>query len=149
MGGFRFKEDLDGEFINVSESLKIPPLTDILELIAASAEIEKCEENNMLPGRKWIAQLVQPGTSLGGARPKANVVDADKTLYVAKFPSRKDDYDVGLWEHFSYLLATKAGVNVAQTKVLATGENTIHCCHDVSIEQVTENVFILHQQCLY
>lgn len=122
MGGFRFKEDLDGEFINVSESLKIPPLTDIRELIAASAEIEKCEENNMLPDRKWITQLVQPGTSLGGARPKANVVDADKTLYVAKFPSRKDDYDVGLWEHFSHLLATKSGVNVAQTKVLATGE---------------------------
>lgn len=122
MGGFRFKEDLDGEFINVSESLKIPPLTDIRELIAASAEIEKCEENNMLPDRKWIAQLVQPGTSLGGARPKANVVDADKALYVAKFPSRKDDYDVGLWEHFSHVLATKAGVNVAQTKVLATRE---------------------------
>ena len=122
MGGFRFKEDFDGEFINVSESLKIPPLTDIRELIAASAEIEKSEENNMLPDRKWIAQLVQPGTSLGGARPKANVVDADKTLYVAKFPSRKDDYDVGLWEHFSHLLAAKAGVNVAQTKVLATGE---------------------------
>lgn len=122
MGGYRFKETPDSEFINVSESLKIPPLTDIRELIAASAEIEKSEENNMLPDRKWIAQLVQPGTSLGGARPKANVVDADKTLYVAKFPSRKDDYDVGLWEHFSHLLAAKAGVNVAQTKVLATGE---------------------------
>ena len=122
MGGFRFKEDLDGEFINVSESLKIPPLTDIRELIAASAEIEKCEENNMLPDRKWIAQLVQPGTSLGGARPKASVIDTDKTLYVAKFPSRKDDYDAGLWEHFSHLLATKAGINAATTKVLTTGE---------------------------
>ena len=122
MGGFRFKEDLDGEFINVSESLKIPPLTDIRELIAASAEIEKCEENNMLPDRKWIAQLVQPGTSLGGARPKANVIDTDKTLYVAKFPSRKDDYDAGLWEHFSHLLATKVGINAATTKVLTTGE---------------------------
>ena len=122
MGGFRFKETPDGEFINVSESLKIPPLTDIRELTAASVEIEKSEENNMLPDRKWIAQLVQPGTSLGGARPKANVVDTDKTLYVAKFPSRKDDYDVGLWEHFSHLLATKAGVNVAKTKVLVTGE---------------------------
>jgi len=122
MGGFRFKETLDGEFINVSESLKIPPLTDIRELIAASAEIEKCEENNMLPDRKWIAQLVQPGTSLGGARPKANVIDTEKTLYVAKFPSSKDDYDVGLWEHFSHLLATKAGINTVNTKVLATGE---------------------------
>ena len=97
-------------------------MTDIRELIAASAEIEKCEENNILPDRKWIAQLVQPGTSLGGARPKANVVDTDKVLYVAKFPSRKDDYDVGLWEHFSHLLATKAGINAAKNKVLATGE---------------------------
>lgn len=122
MGGFRFKEEPDGEFINVSETLKIPPLTDIRELISASTEIEKSEENNMLPDKKWIAQLVQPGTSLGGARPKANVVDTDKTLYVAKFPSRKDDYNVGLWEHFSHLLATNAGVNVAKTKVLATGE---------------------------
>lgn len=131
MGGFRFKEDLDGEFINVSESLKIPPLTDIRELIAASAEIEKCEENNMLPDRKWIAQLVQPGTSLGGARPKANVIDTDKTLYVAKFPSRKDDYDAGLWEHFSHLLATKAGINASKTKVLATGEKIVKT--DVSV----------------
>ena len=122
MGGFRFKEDPDGESLNVSESLKIPPLTDIRELIAANAEIEKSEENNTLPDKKWIAQLVQPGTSLGGARPKANVVDRDKTLHVAKFPSRKDDYDVGLWEHFSHLLAIKAGVNAAKTKALATGE---------------------------
>ena len=122
IGGFRFKKEADGDFINVCESLRIPPLADIRELIAASAEVEKCEENNRLPDRKWIAQLVQPGTSLGGARPKANVIDTDKTLYVAKFPSRKDDYDVGLWEHFSHLLATKAGVNAAKTKVLATGE---------------------------
>ena len=122
MGGFRFKKEADGDFINVCESLRIPPLADIRGLISASAEAEKCQENNRLPDRKWIAQLVQPGTSLGGARPKANVIDTDKTLYVAKFPSRKDDYDVGLWEHFSHLLATKAGVNAAKTKVLATGE---------------------------
>ncbi len=122
MGAFRFKESKDGGFINVSESLKIPPLTDIREFIAASAEIEKSEEGNVLPDRKWVAQLVQPGSSLGGARPKASVIDTDKTLYIAKFPSRKDDYDVGLWEHFSLLLAAKASVNAAKTKVLATGE---------------------------
>ena len=108
MGAFRFKESKDGGFINVSESLKIPPLTDIRELIAASAEIEKSEEGNVLPDKKWVAQLVQPGSSLGGARPKASVIDTDKTLYVAKFPSRKDDYDAGLWEHFSHLLADKS-----------------------------------------
>ncbi len=122
MGAFRFKENPEEEFINVSESLKIPPLTDIRELIAASAEIERSEEDNVLPDRKWITQLVQPGSSLGGARPKASVIGTDKTLYVAKFPSRKDDYDAGLWEHFSNLLAIKAGVNAAKTKVIATGE---------------------------
>ena len=59
---------------------------------------------------------------MGGARPKASVIDTDKTLYIAKFPSRKDDYDAGLWEHFSLLLAAKTGINAAKTKVLATGE---------------------------
>ena len=122
MGAFRFKENPEEEFINVSKSLKIPPLTDIRELIVASAEIEKSEDDNVLPNRKWIVQLVQPGSSLGGARPKASVIDMDKTLYIAKFPSRKDDYDAGLWEHFSHLLAIKAGVNAAKTKIIATGE---------------------------
>ena len=118
MGGFRFKETPDGEFINADNSLRIPPLTDLRELIAASKEIEKSEETNALPEKRWIAQLVQPGSSLGGARPKANVIDADRSIYVAKFPSLKDDYDAGLWEHFCHLLAKNAGINAAETKVL-------------------------------
>lgn len=122
MGGFRFKEDPDGDFINMSESLQIPPLTSMRTLLAASAEIEKSEEANRLPDKRWIAQLVQPGSSLGGARPKASVVDSDGTLYVAKFPSRKDDCDVGLWEHFSHLLAAKAGINAAATKAVLASE---------------------------
>ena len=122
MGGFRFKETLDGEFINADNSLRIPPLADLRELIAASKEIERSEEANALPEKRWIAQLVQPGSSLGGARPKANVVDTDHSIYVAKFPSLKDDYDSGLWEHFCHLLAQKAGINAAETKVLAIND---------------------------
>lgn len=122
MGGFRFKEEPSGEFICVRESLKIPPLTDIRELVAASKEFEKSEEANILPDRKWLKQLVQPGSSLGGARPKASVTDAAKALYVAKFPSRKDDYDVGLWEHLVHLLAAEAGICTALTKLISTGE---------------------------
>lgn len=122
MGAFRFKETLDGEFINTTNSLRIPPLTDLRELIAASREIEKSENANNLPEKKWITQLVQPGSSLGGARPKANVIDTDKNVYVAKFPSLKDDYDAGLWEHFCHLLAKNAGINTADTKVLAVNE---------------------------
>ena len=122
MGAFRFKETLDGEFINTTNSLRIPPLTDLRELIAASKEIENSENTNNLPEKKWITQLVQPGSSLGGARPKANVVDTERNVYVAKFPSLKDDYDAGLWEHFCHLLAKNAGINTADTKVLAVNE---------------------------
>lgn len=118
MGGFRFKKELEGEYINLSASLKIPPLTELKDLLHASREIEKSEEANVLPEKKWIAQLIQPGSSLGGARPKASVLDEKGNLCIAKFPSRKDDYDAGLWEHFSHLLAQKAGIEVAQTKVL-------------------------------
>ena len=121
MGAFRFKESMNEEYINASEVLRIPPLTDIRELIAASSEIEKSEDENRLPEMRWIAQLVQPGSSLGGARPKASVID-DRILYIAKFPSRKDDYDVGFWEHFSHLLAKKAGVNAAETRVISTSD---------------------------
>ena len=118
MGGFRLKRELDGDFINVSPFLKIPPLTELRQLVLASQEVEKSEENDVLPEKKWIAQLIQPGTSLGGARPKAGVLDDSGNLCIAKFPSRKDDYDTGLWEHFSHLLARKAGIYAAQTKVL-------------------------------
>ena len=122
MGGLRFKGSLDGEYINASEILRIPPITDIRELIAASSEIEKSEEENHLPERRWIEQLIQPGSSLGGARPKASVIDENKILHIAKFPSRKDDYDTGLWEHFSHLLAKKAGIHAADTKVIFTND---------------------------
>lgn len=122
MGGFRFKESADGPFICTENNLSIPPLTSIRELIFASHEIEESEDRNTLPDKKWIRQLVQPGTSLGGARPKAGVVDDDNVLYVAKFPSRKDDYDVALWEHLCHLLAMKAGINAANTKVVRAGE---------------------------
>ena len=122
MGGFRFRENQDGAFMNREESLRIPPLTDIRVLVAASMEIEKSEEQNLLPEKKWLLQLVRPGTSLGGARPKAGVMDDNGSLCVAKFPSRNDDYDVALWEHLSHLLAKEAGVAAAETSVIETGE---------------------------
>ncbi|MGM9872890.1 MAG: type II toxin-antitoxin system HipA family toxin [Muribaculaceae bacterium] len=122
MGGFRFKESIDAPYICCEEYMRIPPLTNIRSLIAASHEIERCEEVNQLPDKKWILQLVQPGSSLGGARPKAGVVDTDGTLYVAKFPSRKDDYDIALWEHLSHLLAAQAGICVAETSLLRASD---------------------------
>ena len=88
----------------------------------AAHEIEASEEKHLLPSMKWLAQLVHPGTSLGGARPKASVIDEDGKLTVAKFPSRKDDYDVGLWEHFCHVMGRKAGINVAETCTIPGGD---------------------------
>lgn len=122
MGGFRFKAKAEDVFINSTNSLRIPPLTNIRDLLYASNEVEKSEDANELPNKKWITQLVQPGSSLGGARPKSSVIDNNNSLSIAKFPSRKDDYNMGLWEHFCHLLAIKAGINTATTKVISTND---------------------------
>lgn len=122
VGGFRFTKTKDGEFINVDLNLRVPPLTNVRELIHAAHEIEESEEKQQLPAKKWLVQLLHPGTSLGGARPKATVIDEDGKLTVAKFPSRKDDYDVALWEHFCHVMGRKAGLNVAATRII-NGEN--------------------------
>lgn len=118
MGGFRFAETPGGKFINCEASLRVPPLANVRELMHAAHEIEASEEKHLLPSKKWLAQLLHPGTSLGGARPKASVIDEDGRLTVAKFPSRKDVYDVGLWEHFCHVMGRKAGLNVAETSVI-------------------------------
>lgn len=122
MGGFRFKKSANEDFINSTQTLRIPPITNIRELIAATNEIEIKEEKNILPDKKWLNQLINPGSSLGGARPKASVLNEKNYLLIAKFPSRKDDYDAGLWEHFSHLLAIKAGIDAATTQILSTND---------------------------
>lgn len=122
MGGFRFTKTTDGEFINVDPNLRVPPLTSVRELIHAAHEIEESEEKQQLPAKKWLVQLLHPGASLGGARPKATVIDENGKLTVAKFPSLKDDYDVALWEHLCHVMGRKAGLNVAETRII-NGEN--------------------------
>lgn len=115
MGGFWFAETPGHRFINCEANLRVPPLANVRELMHAAQEIESSEERHLLPSKKWLAQLLHPGTSLGGARPKASVVDEDGSLMVAKFPSRKDDYDVALWEHFCHVMGRKVELNVAET----------------------------------
>jgi len=118
MGGIRYRdEDSDG-FINASEKYLVPPIESLRALCDACHEIEMAEERNELPEQRWLDQLIDPGTSLGGARPKANVVDADGKLYVAKFPSKKDLENTELIEHFSHRLAAAVGINVAQTRTI-------------------------------
>ena len=121
MGGFRYSKTPDGDFINVTDRLSIPPIVSLRELIAASHALEEAEEKGELVEEKWIRQLHSPGTSLGGARPKANIIDEDGFMKVAKFPSRNDSGDVELWEHIAYVLARKAGIGVPDTRVVKVG----------------------------
>lgn len=123
MGGFRFKESPDADFINSTDELTVPPITDIDKLWMACREVEQSESQQLLPEKKWLFQLIQPGSSLGGARPKANVMDNKKRLFVAKFPSRNDDYDVGLWEYLCNILANKSGILTAEARVMKIGDH--------------------------
>ena len=118
MGGIRYKEEDSDGYINVSGKYLVPPIESLCALCDACHEIELSEERNELPEQRWLDQLIDPGTSLGGARPKANVVDNDGKLYVAKFPSKKDLENTELIEHFSHQLAAKAGINVAKTRTI-------------------------------
>ena len=118
MGGIRYKEEEGDDYINASAKYLVPPIESLRALCDACHEIELAEERNELPEQRWLDQLIDPGTSLGGARPKANVVDTDGTLYVAKFPSKKDLENTELIEHFSHQLAAKAGINVVKTRTI-------------------------------
>lgn len=117
-GAFRFKFSQDGVFVNEGTKLGIPPLTSLKELVYAAQSIEHNENKNILPEEKWLLQLLKPGSSLGGARPKATVIDERGDLWVAKFPSVNDTYDVGAWENFAYVMARKAGVEIADSKLM-------------------------------
>ncbi len=118
IGALRFRRNPDGAFLNEDSSLAVPPLTSLRELAHAAKELEKSELKNSLPKEKWLRQLLEPGSSLGGARPKATVTDTDGNLWIAKFPSVNDTHDVGGWEAFTYRIARAAGIEVSESKLL-------------------------------
>ena len=120
MGGFRFQDPDSGAFISSTLSYSVPPVIQIDELLQAAKEIEKSEYKHLKPEKKWIQRLFQPGSSMGGARPKA-CVQSGGHLYLAKFPSINDDVNVSRWEHFAHLMAKECGINVAETKVIKAG----------------------------
>lgn len=122
MGGLRFKETENGPFLNDQAGLRVPPVVTLRELADAANAVEESDERGELPEERWLFQLLNPGTSLGGARPKSNVLDSDGNLSVAKFPSRNDRYDVAMWEYFSHLLARTCGITVASTRVMECGK---------------------------
>jgi len=117
MGALRFKLDLDGDFLNNKTEFATPPLAKLRELEQASLKIEEDGDETSEEYIKWLNLLISPGSSLGGARPKANIVDDKGNLWIAKFPSRADDSNVGGWEMVAYQIAIEAGINMSECKV--------------------------------
>lgn len=117
MGALRFKEDPDGPFLNNNENFATPPWTSIKELGHISLRLEEEDVIDDPEYEKWLTMLVNPGSSLGGARPKASVLDDGKNLWIAKFPGKSDVKDIGGWEIVANELARSAGLNVSRSMV--------------------------------
>ena len=114
MGGIRFKLEPDGVFLSDDKETATPPWTSLRTLEEASRRFENDEVGL---SEKWLNQLIKPGSSLGGARPKATVVDTKGQLWIAKFPSKNDEGDTGAWEKVVHDLAKMSGLNVPESKL--------------------------------
>ncbi|MDG9669917.1 HipA domain-containing protein [Hahella sp. CR1] len=115
-GALRFKQSIEGAFLDNDERLAAPPISSLRELEYAAQQVE--DSNSDDPEYlRWLYMLMSPGSSLGGARPKASVVDEANHLWIAKFPSRHDDHDIAAWEFTAYQLALEAGIVMAPCRI--------------------------------
>lgn len=115
MGAIRFKLDPDGEFLDNDLEKSTPPWSTIQKLQQAVIHYENDADNEAM--NNWLQVLIAPGSSLGGARPKANVLDENQHPWIAKFPSKNDTIDKAAWEFLAYQLALKAGIKMAECKI--------------------------------
>ncbi len=116
MGALRFKEPGAAHHLDNSANAA-PPVTDLRELASISRRIEEPGVERLPEYERWLAMLIAPGTSLGGARPKANFRMPGDELWLAKFPAKDDRYDVGGWEFLVHRLAMRAGIWVPAARL--------------------------------
>ena len=115
MGALRFKLNEESAFLDDNKLMPTPPWSSIRDLQYAASIIENDDNTDAI--KKWIAILMAPGSSLGGARPKANILDENGNLWIAKFPSINDKIDKGAWEYLAYTLAIKSGIEMSYSKI--------------------------------
>ncbi len=127
MGALRLRAKDDTPFLDNS-SLGAPPVTDLGQLAHASRAIENADAENLPEYERWLAMLIAPGTSLGGARPKANFTEPGGALWIAKFPAKDDRYDVGAWELVARNLAHRAGIWMSEAQGLKLTERHLTYC---------------------
>ncbi len=106
LGALRFKRPDDQEFQKpIGEG--IPGVIQLGRLLTGAQRIERDGETD-----EDLTLIFAPGSSLGGARPKASIVDAHGALAIAKFPKDTVDYSLETWEHIAFILARRAGIEV-------------------------------------
>ncbi len=112
LGALRFAEYEGGPFLAEPRPARIPPLIELPRLFSAADRVLSDTESDA-----DLRLLLAPGSSLGGARPKASVRDGDGHLSIAKFPSKEDEYNTVLWESLALTLAAKADIAVPDFRV--------------------------------
>lgn len=115
MGGIRFKTELNGPFLDDNLNFPTPPWASIRELQSAAKNYEEDIDNQSI--KDWLNILIAPGSSLGGARPKANIIDENGELWIAKFPSKNDEIDKAAWEFLAYQLAIMSGIKMSECRI--------------------------------
>lgn len=120
MGALRFSRPDEQTFL-ADEARSAPPVARIAELQAVAFELTRKKQDDLDKIKEWLKVLVAPGSSLGGARSKANLVDSDGSLWIAKFPSADDDYDVAVWEMLLQVLARQCGITVPESRLMQIG----------------------------
>ncbi len=125
-GALRFKDpDQEGLWLNDDVHMTTPPWASLRELENASWMIQDNSANDDPHYLEWLNLLIAPGSSIGGARPKAGVKDPNDDLWIAKFPGRADERDMAAWEMLVHQLALDAGLRVAEANLQTFGKG--HC----------------------
>jgi serine/threonine-protein kinase HipA len=117
MGALRLVDPEAARYVD-DRALGVPPITELRQLEAIAAQVEGGQADLSDEMIRWIKQIVAPGASLGGARPKASFRDPAGQLWLAKFPSVDDRIDVGLWEFLAYQLSLDAGIAMPEARLL-------------------------------
>lgn len=91
----------------------VPALIEIGRLLQVTERILRDEETD-----EDLQLILAPGSSLGGARPKASVIDQHGHLSIAKFPKESDEYSIEMWEEVAFRLADRAGIATPHRELL-------------------------------
>ena len=125
-GALRFRAPGSEPFL-AAEALAAPPVTRLGELESVARELTGRHIDDLAQLRRWLAVLVAPGASLGGARPKANFMERDGTLWIGKFPAHGDHRDTGAWEYLAHRLGSRAGIDVPDARLVKFSDFHTFC----------------------